>query len=188
MGSKEVTIIRHQYRYRFPADFQLIVAFNPCPCGYHGFEDHRVHCRCTPYAINSYLNKLSGPILDRIDMYLQVPYMDHSEWGSNKQRVQNEQSKQVRLRVEQGIAFKALRRGKGEEHQDTYAYLEASCTADARRLFLKGIEKGLLRPRHLTKLLQIARTIADLEQSEHIQKSHIAEAIQLRKFNLTLEK
>ncbi|WP_280359848.1 YifB family Mg chelatase-like AAA ATPase [Pseudomonas sp. BN606] len=181
MESGEIVIARAHDKLRFPARFQLVAAMNPCPCGYLG--DPAGRCRCTPEQIQRYRAKLSGPLLDRIDLHLTVAREataleppTSTGPGSAEVAATVAQSRRVQLR-RQGCAnafldLKGLRQHCALESEDR-AWLEAAC----ERLNLS------LRAAH--RILKVARTLADLEQAETIARHHLGEALQYRPETMT---
>jgi len=183
LEDRKVTISRISAVTIYPADFQLIAAANPCYCGYYG--DPQKECTCTPYLVNKYRHKLSGPLLDRIDIQLSVPRMTFSELDNGSRQ---ESSKEVRARV---IAARARQLAR-------FAGTAVSCNAgmgiaevrkycrikgDARELFKRAFQSLGLSVRAYDRLLKVALTIADLEGAEEIGSDHIAEAIGYRSFD-----
>jgi len=178
-----VTIIRSQMRATFPAKIMLIAAMNPCPCGYYG--DNRHECTCSLNKIKKYRSKISGPLLDRIDIHLEVPGLSVNEIMED---ANGESSKQIRKRVinAQKIQFDRYNNEifnynsqlKGKKIKK-YCPLNNKC-----KYFLKdAIERLYLSARAYDRILKIARTIADLAGNENIKKSHVAEAAQYRSLN-----
>lgn len=178
---KIVTISRAKGSYTFPANFQLVLAHNPCPCGYYG--DSTRTCTCTPTMISRYQSKLSGPLLDRIDIHVSVPRVDYDKLMDN---AKSESSTAVRERVEKARAIQTERfkdyphlhangdMGAGEIQ--TICVLEE----DARQLLDLSVRRMKLSARSYHRVLKLSRTIADLDRTELIQVNHVAEAIQYR--------
>jgi len=179
-----VTISRAVNTLSFPARFILIIAFNPCPCGYLGDMKH--NCRCTPAQVQRYENRLSGPLLDRIDMHLEVPSVPYKEMsfaGSG------ESSAGIKSRVEQARAVQKKRFSKRRNihcnGQMTPRDLKNFCRLDQKseKLIENAVERLGLSARSYHRVLKIGRTIADLDNSETMQARHIAEAIQYRRLD-----
>lgn len=176
-----VTISRADYRVTFPARFQLIAAMNPCPCGYHG--DPLGQCRCTPERIARYLEKISGPLLDRIDIQIEVPRLDYRELMGEQQNTADELDGSAHLR-DRVIACRALQLARnGCLNSSLNAVdLQRVCklSADCEKLLKQIVEKMRLSARACHRLVKLSRTIADYEGSERIQSAHIAEAAAYR--------
>ena len=175
-----VTISRAQMTLTFPASFTLIASQNPCPCGY--LNDPEKECRCTPSQISRYKKKISGPLLDRIDMHIEVPRVKFDKLTSEKVA---ESSKTIRSRVQKAHDIQ-LKRFK-EENLASNAemkpqHIKKFCQIDKKTLDLLRTAVNHLRlsARAYHKVLKIGRTIADLAGEEKIQTSHIAEALQYR--------
>ena len=177
LESGHITISRTARQADFPARFQLIAAMNPCPCGYLSHYNNR--CRCTPDKINRYRAKISGPLLDRIDIHIEVAALKQEDL---MQAAQGEHSQQIRSRV-QAAHDRQLSRQQKTNHALTTSELEDYCHADTASLQLlkQAISKFNLSARAYHRILKVARTIADLDASEHIHSQHIAEAIQYRR-------
>ena len=172
-----ITISRAARRAEFPARFQLIAAMNPCPCGYFG--DPKGRCRCQPDEISRYRHRLSGPLLDRIDMHVDVPPVSQSDLLAS---AAGEASAPVRERVA-AARDRALTRQSAPNAGLSAAETERHCRVDdaGSSLLSAAIERLGLSARALPRLLRLARTIADLAQSEHIVARHVAEAIGYRR-------
>ncbi len=178
--SGSITISRAARQAEFPARFQLIAAMNPCPCGYLGHSNGR--CRCTPDQIRRYRNKLSGPLLDRIDMHIEVPPLPLSEL--NRDRKKGENSTEVRQRVEAARQRQIERNGTANARLDSRR-LEQVCTLRSRdrKVLEQAIERLGLSARAYHRILKVARTIADLEGTERIGTAHLTEAINYRRLD-----
>ena len=172
-----ITISRAAQRSEFPARFQLVAAMNPCPCGYLGSPAH--HCRCTPDQVRRYQSKLSGPLMDRIDLHVEVPAMPTSELLN---AAAGESTQVIRERCT-AARERALQRQGGSNQALQGQAIDAHACADAAALkFLQSAAAQLgwsARATHRT--LKIARTIADLAGSSSTQLSHVAEAMQYRR-------
>jgi len=181
LESGRITISRAARQAEFPARFQLIAAMNPCPCGYHGHANGR--CHCTADQIQRYRNKISGPLLDRIDIHIEVPHVPRQIM----QLADNEpahDSKTVRGRVEDARVLQMLRSKKCNA-QLTNRELEQVCRLTTRDMTLldQAIDRFGLSSRAYHRILKVARTIADLEQRNSIQTHHLTEAINYRKLD-----
>lgn len=178
---KIVTISRAKGSLTFPANFLLIVAHNPCPCGYFG--DAVKACTCTPAMIERYQSKLSGPLLDRIDIHVSVPRVDYDKLLSGEK---SEPSSAIRGRVERARALQAERFAAHPHlraNSDmTVSEIEQFCVlnADARQLLELSVRRMQLSARAYHRVLKLSRTIADLAESALIQVQHVAEAVQYR--------
>ena len=178
LDSGRIHISRATRQAEFPAQFQLVAAMNPCPCGYYG--DSRGRCRCTPDQVLRYRGRLSGPLLDRIDLQIEVPavpaeVLQHAPDG--------EASAVVRARVAQARQRQLQRQGKANARLSTceidqYCQPEASAAA----LLKHAISRFELSARAFHRLLKVARTIADISASDAIEAQHVAEAVQYRRF------
>jgi magnesium chelatase family protein len=176
----QVCISRAAQSLTYPASFMLVAAMNPCPCGYQGDSQHS--CTCTPAMIQRYRTRLSGPLLDRIDLQVDVPRVPHSDLSDVRPA---EASASIRGRVEQAREIQQARFTCLRIHCNARMgpkQLQAFCRADtAGQELLKQVTDRLgLSARTYTRLLKVARTIADLDGSEDIAVNHLAEAIQYR--------
>ena len=178
----KITISRANMSLTFPAQFILIAAYNPCPCGFFGDRTNR--CSCSSNQIEKYTAKLSGPLLDRMDIHLEIAALPYSEMSSTSK---GEQSTKMRKRV--NIARKIQKQRFLEDDcittnaSMTPKLIERYCSIDShsQNLLERSVEKLGLSARAYHRILKIARTIADLEQCDHLKKQHIAEAIQYRR-------
>lgn len=179
----QVTITRAAGRFTFPSRFQLICAMNPCRCGYYGHPTHP--CTCRKDDIKKYMAKISGPLLDRIDIQVEVPPVSYDEMAA---RAPGESSAAIRARVEKARAFAISRfRAAGDEDifsnaAMTPAQIRRHCIPDEEgaALLRAAFDKLGLSARGHDRIMRVARTIADLDGSEIIRAPHIAEAIQMR--------
>ena len=172
----EVHIARANRRATYPADFQLVAAMNPCPCGYQGHPTRA--CRCTPEQVQRYRNRLSGPLLDRIDLCIEVPALSTADLA---QSTPGESSAVVRERVIAASQRALNRQGCVNARLEGKA-LEAHATPDTagQTLLNQAVSRLGLSARAYHRLLRVARTIADLAGANQIGAAHIAEAIQFR--------
>ena len=175
----EVHIARANKRATYPAAFQLIAAMNPCPCGYQGHPTRA--CRCTPEQVQRYRNRLSGPLLDRIDLCIEVPALSSADLAET---APGESSAAVRTRVIAATNLAIQRQGCTNARLEGKA-LEAHAAPDAagQTLLSQAVARLGLSARAYHRLLRVARTIADLAGSEQIGTAHIAEAIQFRQLS-----
>ena len=183
LESGRVTISRAARQAEYPARFQLIGAMNPCPCGYLGHFSGK--CRCTPDQVARYRSRLSGPLLDRIDIQIEVPALREDELVHHAGRGEN--SAQVQERVGRARAQQLERQGKNNT-QLSPREVERFCAAgdEANALLKKAIVKLHLSARAYHRVLKLARTIADLSGEATIGVSHVAEAIQYRRLDRSL--
>lgn len=179
----EVTIVRSIMSATFPSQITLIAAMNPCPCGYYG--DNRHECQCTVSQINRYRSKVSGPLLDRIDIHIEVPALSVEEITGNSE---GENSTEIRKQVNNAHQIQ-VQRYKNEDFNHNSQLrgkkLQKYCQINDKSLFFlkNAIEKLGLSARAYDRILRMARTIADLEESHKINSNHISEAIQYRSLN-----
>lgn len=176
LESGEVRISRARNQACFPARFQLIAAMNPCPCGYHGSDANR--CRCTPDQVKRYRNKISGPLLDRIDMHVPVRALRQGELQS---KTLGDNSATVRDRVELARARQLQRQGKAN-NQLSVPELEQHCdlTSSDKNLLEQAINKLGLSTRAYHRVLKLARTLADMNDRNHLNTVDITEALSYR--------
>src|SRR5712692_4175561 len=181
-----VTIARAAVSVTFPARFMLAAAMNPCPCGYFG--DPTRECHCTPPMIQRYVSKISGPLLDRIDIHIEVPAVKYKELRAP---VSAEDSAAVRQRV---IAARNRQMERYRADKKTYSNAQmvpkmirkyCAITPDGEKLLENAITRLGLSARAHDRILKVARTIADLDASEGIQPNHLSEAVQYRSLDRT---
>ena len=170
-----VTLARSNGTLSFPARIMLVAAMNPCPCGFYG--DNTRECRCTPGIIQRYLAKVSGPLLDRIDLHIEVPAVPYKELRG---KTDGQSSAQIRARVEQA---RAIQRQRGYYNsQIPPSQLRSICALDesGERTLELAVRRMNLSARAHDRVLRVARTIADLDQAESVAAKHLAEAVQCR--------
>ncbi|WP_346238221.1 YifB family Mg chelatase-like AAA ATPase [Niabella insulamsoli] len=181
MEERKVTISRARIALDFPANFMLIASMNPCPCGFYNHPDKE--CTCPPGAVQKYLNKVSGPLLDRIDLHVEVTPVPFSELSAIKKE---QNSEMIREKV---INARALQAARFKDQEGIYANAQMSskmlkeiCTIDnvGQMLLKSAMTKLNLSARAYDRILKVSRTIADLEGSETIKPEYLAEAIQYR--------
>ncbi|MFQ5646019.1 MAG: YifB family Mg chelatase-like AAA ATPase [bacterium] len=176
----KITVSRAKATLNFPASFMLVASMNPCPCGYWG--DRQKECRCSATQVRSYANRLSGPLLDRIDLHLEIPRIPYKEMSDKRA---GESSETIRERV------RNARRIQRNRHQDSFPYLNSQlnskkikkyCQLDREgsRLVESAIDNFGFSARGYNRILKVSRTIADLEGTPEIKSEHIGEAIGYR--------
>ncbi len=181
----EITISRASSSVTYPARIMLLAAMNPCPCGYYTHPKKR--CRCTPHQIQNYLSRVSGPLLDRIDIHVEVPAIEHRDLAHNPT---GESSAQLREKVSRARAIQMNRlqgHGLSTNAQISGRLVKKFCNLDAQAesiLQSAMMEMGL-SARGYTKVLKLSRTIADLEGSSDIRTEHVSEAVQYRNLDRT---
>jgi magnesium chelatase family protein len=174
----KIAVSRAARQTEFPARFQLIAAMNPCPCGYRG--DNEGQCRCTSEQVERYRLRISGPLLDRLDMHLEVPRVDTRSLSGEK----GEASAAVASRVQQARTVQLKRQGVSNAQLDV-AGVERHCSLDDEdlRLLERAIQRFRLSARAYHRILKVARTIADLDGSERVSRPHVQEALSLRRLD-----
>ena len=181
LEDRKITISRAKYTVEYPCSFMFVASMNPCPCGYYGDPTH--HCVCSPGQISRYLSKISGPLLDRIDLHVEVPVVPFAQLSQMRP---GESSATIRERVIKARQIQELRfandKGVYCNAQMTERMLHLYAEPDAQSLDMlrTAMERLSLSARAYSRILKVARTIADLEGSERIQSHHIAEAIGYR--------
>ena len=175
LEERSVTLARANMTLSFPADFMLVAAMNPCPCGFYG--DPTRECRCTGAIIQRYLGKLSGPLLDRIDLHIEVPAVPFQELRGKDHGISSEE---MRERV---LATRAIqqRRGFYNAHIPSRE-LRKLCSLDqaGERTLEMAVRRMGLSARAHDRLLKVARTIADIADAPAVAAKHLAEAVQYR--------
>lgn len=177
LESGTVHLARTKQSVTLPARFILVVAMNPCPCGFYG--DAEKECRCSAYEIIKYQKKISGPLLDRIDLQVKVGRVSIEELQRGSPNAQGE-SALIKKRVEKARATQLNRYAKMNAELDSREAQEATEMDDGARSFLKTLNTGHLSPRGYYRLIKVARTIADIEERRAISSEHLAEAFGYR--------
>jgi len=185
LESGVVTIGRAKQVYSYPARFLLVGSMNPCPCGYYGSREQK-DCTCTPQQIQRYRARISGPLLDRIDIHLEVPRVPIELLG---ERQEAEPSREIRARVEQARSVQKERFARTGSFsfnscmnsREMRLYVQVD--REGKELLQLAFEKLGLSARAYDRIVKVARTIADLQGSEHVQGVHVAEAIRYRAFD-----
>ncbi len=180
LEDRYVTISRVNSTLTYPANFMLIASMNPCPCGYYGTDDEK--CHCTEQSISKYIGRLSGPLLDRIDLHIEVKPVEYKNISSEESV---ETSKEIKKRINKAREIQ-LNRYKDlniySNSELTPKLIQKYCKVDSesKELLRKAFENLGLSGRAYARILKVARSIADLDGEENIKKIHIAEAIQYR--------
>jgi len=179
LESGVITISRATIQAEFPARFQLIAAMNPCPCGY--LTDPNGRCHCTKEQISKYRRKISGPLLDRIDMHIEVPNLPHGLLTQLQESI-NENSETVKARVTESRNIQLARQHKINALLSGKVLEKQAVLSQPNKEFLaRAIEKLNLSARAYHRILRVARTIADLSHNENIEKAHVTEALSYRR-------
>ena len=175
-----ITVSRASGTYEYPASFMLVASMNPCPCGNYGAKD--MTCTCSPSAIQSYLKRLSGPLLDRIDLKIDVERVDFLELSA---RSSEESSEEIKQRVDKARQIQNERFKGTKVHTNskmTSKMISEHCALDEQteNIMKLAFEKYHISARGYTRILKVARTIADLDGAENIQLNHLTEALAYR--------
>ncbi|MBQ2176155.1 MAG: YifB family Mg chelatase-like AAA ATPase, partial [Alphaproteobacteria bacterium] len=181
LEDRKISINRAKYSVDLPCNFMLVASCNPCPCGYYGDKTH--HCCCTPGQIQRYMNKISGPLLDRIDIHCEIQAVPFAELSTMQP---GEPSSVIRERV---IAARKIQEERFKSHKGIYCNAQmtermlhqyAEPDAASMEMLRMAMERLKLSARAYSRILKVARTIADLAGSEKVESMHIAEAIGYR--------
>lgn len=181
MEARKITISRSRFTVDYPASFMLVSSMNPCPCGYYTHPEKE--CGCSPTAVQKYLNKISGPLLDRIDLHIEVKPVNFDELTNEKEE---ESSAEILKRV---IAARELQIARYSDSKDIHCnaqmetgHIRKYCELDkaSKILLKKAMEHYQLSARAYDRILKVARTVADLAAKETVLAEHLAEAIQYR--------
>lgn len=181
LEERQVTISRAKISIDYPANFMLIASMNPCPCGYYNHPEKE--CVCAPGTVQRYLNKISGPLLDRIDLHIEVTPVSFDEMTANRKA---ESSEQIRQRVISAREIQVERfkdeKGVFNNAMMSSSFVKNTCVIDeaGKKLLKTAMEKLGLSARAYDRILRVSRTIADLAGSPNIKIEHLAEAIQYR--------
>ena len=180
LENKEVSINRLSGNYRFPCNFMFVASMNPCPCGYYGDEEKE--CKCSPQEIHRYLSKISGPLLDRIDIQIEVK-RPNIEKINSKEKIESSEEIRKRVNKARDIQLKRYKKyGIYSNAELTPKSIAEFCKLDSKgeELLQNAFRKLRLSVRAYERILKVARTIADLDGKEKIEFTHVAEAIQYR--------
>ena len=180
LEDSQVTISRVSGTITYPCDFMLIASMNPCPCGYYGSNDKE--CSCSSEQISKYINRLSGPLLDRIDIHIEVQPVKYQDLASQRP---SETSMQIKARVNKARQLQLKRYAKDGitcNSQLTSSLISEYCVLsdECKKILEDAFNKLNLSARAHNRILKLARTIADLDESNNIEINHLAEAIQYR--------
>lgn len=183
MEDGTVSIVRAAAHVSYPASFTLLAAVNPCPCGYLGHP--RRECKCTDKMIRKYRSRISGPILDRIDLHVRVPAVEIEKLSTQAPNPKSQDSNQIRnlvinARKIQEARFKDEKIYTNSQMGNKHVKKYCQVTPEANRILKLAVEKFDLSARSYFRLIKVARTIADLENSQEILVAHMAEALQYR--------
>ena len=181
LEDRKITISRAKYNVEYPCSFMLIASMNPCPCGYYGDPTH--NCVCTPGQIQHYMNKISGPLLDRIDIHCEiqaVPFAQLSQMqpGEPSEKVRERVIAARKIQEERFKPFKGIHCNAMMSEKMLHEFAEPD--AESLDMLRMAMERLKLSARAYSRILKVARTIADLDSSEKVQSQHIAEAIGYR--------
>jgi magnesium chelatase family protein len=181
LEDRYVSISRSKFSVDYPAGFMLVAAMNPCPCGYYNHPDKK--CVCAPGVVQKYLNRISGPLLDRIDLHVEVVPVGYDELANS---ISIEGSREIRNRVIEARKIQSIRfleaEGVHNNAQMTSRQIEEFCKLEesSKELMKRAMDVMGLSARAYDRILKVARTIADLEKCRNIEVAHISEAIQFR--------
>lgn len=180
LEDKEITISRVNASITYPCNFMFIASMNPCPCGYYGSTEKS--CSCTPEQIKKYISKISGPLLDRIDLHIEVSQVKYENFNSSTSTID---SKTIKTRVNNARKIQQERYkdiGIFSNSELTPKLIEKYCIIDneSKKILNAAFNSFGLSARAYSRILKVARTIADLDNSENIKVSHLTEAIQYR--------
>jgi len=180
LEDKVIVISRAHGSVTFPANFMLVAAMNPCPCGYYG--DTFKECKCSPVEINRYRKRISGPLLDRIDIFIDVPHVDYEKLTDEKTPESSERVRQ-RINAAHQIQLERLKKTSSSCNSDISPQeIQKFCKVDAssQSLLRNATKQFHLTARAFHRILKLSRTIADLDGNEDIKTQHLAEALQYR--------
>ncbi len=181
MEARKITISRSKFTVDYPASFMLVASMNPCPCGYYTHPDK--DCVCSPTAVQNYLNKISGPLLDRIDLHIEVKPVKYDQLSDESSQ---ENSSAILKRVIEARSIQIKRYHSDDQvhcnAQMESVHIRGNCQLDqtAKKLLKRAMDHYQLSARAYDRILKVARTVADLAAHQNISADHIAEAIQYR--------
>jgi magnesium chelatase family protein len=180
MEDRKITIARSAASCVFPADIMLVAAMNPCPCGHYG--DSKKQCRCTEIQVQRYFSKVSGPLLDRIDLHVEVPHIPYDELSSERH---GPSSAEIRAKVVAARVIQQKRFAGSATHSNAAMnekQVQEFCRpdGDADAMLRNAVDVLGFSARSYGRILKVARTIADLDEAAAINAAHVSEAIQYR--------
>jgi magnesium chelatase family protein len=183
LEDRNVTISRAKFSVTYPSSFMLIASMNPCPCGYYNHPDKE--CVCAPGVVQKYLNKISGPLLDRIDLHVEVTPVSIDKLSDDNNTAERSESIRERVIRAREIQIERYKQAEDSIHcnaQMSSQHLRTYCQINtaAKTLLNKAMERLNLSARAYDRIIKVARTIADLAGSEEIKIDHLAEAIHFR--------
>ncbi|WP_055108476.1 YifB family Mg chelatase-like AAA ATPase [Paenibacillus ihumii] len=183
LEERAVTISRSRASFTFPASFMLAVSLNPCQCGFFGAQPPLPRCTCSPYRVAQYRERISGPLLDRIDMHVEVPLP--VEWLNDKQPLSSQEMKEAALRARelQQYRYRGLEISSNSELSGRLLRQYAALDKEAEQLLAATFQSLGLSMRAYDRIIKLSRTIADLEGTNCISAGHVAEAIQYRQLD-----
>lgn len=183
LEERKVTISRSRAAFTFPASFQLAVSLNPCPCGFFGGQPPLPRCTCSPYRVAQYRERISGPLLDRIDMHVEVPLP--ANWLNDKQPLSSEEMRKAVLNAQelQQQRYKGLEISSNSELSGKLLRKYARLNREAAQLLEATFQSIGLSMRAYDRIIKLSRTIADLEGADCVSAGHVAEAIQYRQLD-----
>jgi len=179
LEDKVVTVARAQAAATYPANFSLIASCNPCPCGFYGSDQE---CRCTPLQIQKYLSRISGPLLDRMDLQVEVPRVNFEQLRGNSHAEGSESMRErvMEARTIQHQRFARYKVNLNSEMRPSDIRRFCSLDPESEQLLKNAFDRLNMSARGHDRVLKVARTIADLDHSESIKLPHLAEALQYR--------
>jgi magnesium chelatase family protein len=183
LEDNKLTISRSRERVEYPAQFMFVASSNPCPCGY--LMHPQKECECTPRQVSNYRRRISGPMLDRIDLHIEVPTVDVEKIKKERRENNNETSKEIRKRVQKARDVQKKRFQKenfytNAEMKNKHIKKYCDLSEEVEEILARAVAKFNLSARLYFKMIKVARTIADLDGSEDIQEKHIAESLQYK--------